>query len=79
MTTITVKNLPPDLHRQLKKRASLNHRSLNNEIIACLQNSLQSRNINVDDFLSHVQKLRKGISGRLTDRTLSSLKREGRP
>ena len=34
MATITLKNIPADLHRQLKKRAEGPHRSLNKEIIA---------------------------------------------
>ena len=34
MTTITLKNIPADLHRELKKRAEEHHRSLNKEIIA---------------------------------------------
>jgi plasmid stability protein len=34
MATITLKNIPADLHRELKKRAEEHHRSLNKEIIA---------------------------------------------
>ena len=34
MATITLKNIPADLHRKLKKRAEEHHRSLNKEIIA---------------------------------------------
>ena len=34
MATITLKNIPADLHRDLKKRAEEHHRSLNKEIIA---------------------------------------------
>ena len=34
MATITLKNIPADLHRKLKKRAEEHHRSLNQEIIA---------------------------------------------
>jgi plasmid stability protein len=34
MATITLKNIPADLHRELKKRAEEHHRSLNREIIA---------------------------------------------
>ena len=34
MATITLKNIPADLHRDLKKRAEQHHRSLNKEIIA---------------------------------------------
>ena len=34
MATITLKNIPADLYRELKKRAEEHHRSLNKEIIA---------------------------------------------
>ena len=34
MATITLKNIPADLHRDLKKRAEEHHRCLNKEIIA---------------------------------------------
>ena len=37
MATITLKNIPADLHRELKKRAEEHHRSLNREIIATLK------------------------------------------
>ena len=37
MATITLKNIPADLHRELKKRAEEHHRSLNKEIIATLR------------------------------------------
>src|SRR6266480_2802994 len=37
MPTITLKNIPADLHRKLKKRAEEHHRSLNKEIIATLK------------------------------------------
>src|SRR5947208_13658212 len=37
MATITLKNIPPELLRELKNRALAHHRSLNNEVIATLQ------------------------------------------
>lgn len=37
MPTITLKDIPAALHRDLKKRAKVNHRSLNKEILATLQ------------------------------------------
>ena len=38
--TITLKNLPRDLHKSLSDRAKKNHRSLNGEILATLQASV---------------------------------------
>lgn len=37
MPAITLKNLPRDLHRELKARAKAHHRSLNKEMIATLR------------------------------------------
>jgi plasmid stability protein len=37
MPSITLKNLPRHLHRDLKARAKTNHRSLNKEVIATLR------------------------------------------
>ena len=34
MAIITLKNIPADFHRELKKRAEEHHRNLNKEIIA---------------------------------------------
>lgn len=37
MPTITLKNVPEDLHRRLTARAAKHRRSLNQEVIACLE------------------------------------------
>lgn len=39
-TTITLKNVPPELHRSLKERAMRNKRSLNQEAIHALESSM---------------------------------------
>lgn len=38
--TITLKNVPPDLHRSLKELAKKHKRSLNQEAIHCLEGAL---------------------------------------
>lgn len=37
MTTITLKNIPERVYSRLKELAKLRHRSLNSEIISCLE------------------------------------------
>ena len=37
MATMTVKDVPEKLHRRLKARAAAHRRSLNSEVIACLE------------------------------------------
>ena len=40
MATLTLKNVPDDLHRRLKERAARNHRSLNREAIHALERAV---------------------------------------
>jgi hypothetical protein len=40
--TITLKNVPPELHRSLKELAKKHKRSLNQEAIHCLEGALSS-------------------------------------
>jgi plasmid stability protein len=41
MTSLVIKNLPDELHRQLKSRAKHNHRSMTREAIAILEAGVQ--------------------------------------
>lgn len=40
MVSITLKDIPESLHRALKQRARLNHRSLNKEVLATIEGAL---------------------------------------
>jgi plasmid stability protein len=40
MITITIKGIPKETHRELKRRAAANRRSLNNEVIFALESVL---------------------------------------
>jgi len=42
VTTITLKNIPPDLHARLKESAERNRRSLNSEILVRLECALSA-------------------------------------
>lgn len=79
MANITVKNIPDDLYQNLKYFAAKNHRSLNNEIIVCIEKAIRSRRIDKTQFLGRLQKLRNEIKlPYLTDETLNQIKSEGR-
>ena len=41
MASITIKSVPPGLHEGLKEAARRNHRSLQGEIIACLERHVE--------------------------------------
>jgi len=79
MATITLKNIPEKLYQQLKQRAVQHYRSLNSEVITCLQNVVGSKRVDPDVLLERARILRMSISGKLTDKELSLLKNQGRP
>jgi len=79
-TTITVKNIPNDLYEMLKRKAARNHRSINNEIISIIEDSLQTKRLDPDDFLVSIRKLReKTKQFILTEDFINQAKNEGRP
>lgn len=43
MPSITVKNIPEDLYDLLKQRAEANRRSINSEIIVCIEQAIHSQ------------------------------------
>jgi len=45
MPTLTIKNIPEDLYTQLKRHAEINRRSLNSEVILCIERAIHSRRI----------------------------------
>lgn len=79
MANITVKNIPDDLYENLKYYAAVNRRSLNNEIIVCIEKAVRSRKIDKIQLIDRLQKLRKEINlPYLTNEDLDQIKNEGR-
>ncbi len=80
MPSITVKNIPSDLYERLKQSAAENRRSINSEIIVCIERAVQSyRHKNVDDLLAKARRVRVKTSGQLlTDEKFTELKALGR-
>ncbi len=78
MATLTLKDVPADLHRRLKKRAERNGRSLNREVIECLEASLRLQPIDVDALIEEARAIRRSLTRRLTAREIDEFKREGR-
>ncbi|MDE3034612.1 MAG: DNA-binding protein [Nitrospirota bacterium] len=80
MATLTIKNISDRVVKRLKARAVQHHRSLNYEVIACLEAVAQATPIDADSFLARVRSLRRTPANfRLTDKTLAQLKTAGRP
>jgi plasmid stability protein len=62
MITLTIKGIPKSTHRELKKRAAVNRRSLNNEIIFTLETLIGS----VSPAAVRMPRLRKPAKKSLT-------------
>ena len=79
MATITVKNIPDELYDRLKSVAEINRRSINSEIIMCIENTVISRRINLDEVLEDARHLRQLTAGHLIcDEEFNQAKAEGR-
>ena len=79
MATVTIKNIPDELYKRLKAVAEVNRRSINSEIIMCIENSITSQRINIDEMLDNVRQLRQLTSGhKISDEAFNKAKAEGR-
>lgn len=59
MPTLTIKNVPDDLYARLKRRAELNRRSLNSEVIVCIERAVRSRRVSPEAILARARRLRE--------------------
>jgi antitoxin FitA len=79
MASLTIKSVPDDLYEQLRQSATQHRRSMNSEVIVCLQRALRSTQIDAAAFLARARAHRKRASKLvLTDRVLAKAKSEGR-
>lgn len=79
MPAITLKSLPASLHRSLKSRAARHKRSLNQEVIAVLEDAVApSRRVDVEAMIERTRRLRESIKLQLTPEQIDAFKREGR-
>jgi plasmid stability protein len=80
MATVTVKNIPAEVYEKLKKAAEISHRSINSEIIACIERVVCSQQIDPDLLLANARRLRAKTAGHpITDREFAQAKAAGRP
>lgn len=61
-TNITLKNIPDELYDKLKETAQINHRSLNSEVIFCLERVLYPVRISTEERLERARKIRSEIN-----------------
>lgn len=72
MTNLTIKNIPDSVYRRLKARAERHHRSLNSEVIHCLEQATGGVPTDPDTLLARVRAVRE--RGRLPYRTPEELR-----
>jgi len=79
MPSFTVKNIPEPLFERLKAAADLHHRSINGEILTCLEQSFGVR-LETSELLARARELRAQDRGRpLTFEEMQAAKNAGRP
>lgn len=78
MPTITIKDIPESVHGALKSRAKSTGRSLNKEVLHCLEASVSVPRVELESVLAAVDRVRKdGI--RLDESLLEEALDSGRP
>lgn len=80
MPTLTIKNIPPDSYKLLKQSAAANHRSLNSEIITCIDRCLRGRRLGPEALLGRARQLRRRTRRHpITTSEFNQAKRASRP
>ena len=78
MANITIKNIPDRLYQKIKASSKQNRRSINAEVIVCLEEKLlgsNSSNISLEQIRRTRSLTQKHF---LTESEISDIKREGR-
>jgi len=78
MNNITVRNIPERIHKKLKKRSQLSRRSINSEIIACLEEALLTNKLEVEQILAKSKEIRNSLDFEITLDELEEAKNYGR-
>ncbi len=70
--TLTLKNIPKDLYERLKQRAAEHRRSINSEILVCLERALHSERVDPQALLARADAVRERAAlSPVTDELLS--------
>jgi plasmid stability protein len=80
MPALTIKNIPENLYTRLKESAQAHHRSMNSEILYCVERTLGSHKIDASEQIAIARVLRaKTTEHPLTDSDLLAFKNDDRP
>jgi antitoxin FitA len=79
-TTITLKAIPDDVYERLKLSALANRRSVNSEVIACLETLLLPKKTSAVQHLAAIRVLRARLpKDAFKHEDVDRFKRDGRP
>jgi plasmid stability protein len=79
-SNLTLKNIPDEIYASLKAAAEIHHRSLNSEIIACLERVLMPRRVDPEERLARARQLRTATGlATFSRRQIARAIRQGRP
>lgn len=77
--TLTLKNIPDDVHERLKALADLHRRSVSDEAIVVLKSALAPAKLTPPERLARARALRESFGRtRFRARDIDAMKREGR-
>ena len=79
MASITLKNIPEKIHERRKQRARLNRRSLQQEIMACLERTVLPRKVDPEEILGQVREVHELFEDEMRIGEIDKAIREGRP
>lgn len=80
MPTITLKGLPDALYERLKLQAAANRRSLNSEVLVCLEHAVASQGTDAASMLARIERMQETLSVQpFSDLELQAAKQHGRP
>lgn len=80
MASITVKNIPDELYERVRRMAEANRRSINSEIIVCLERAVGSRPHAVEAEIADARMIRERTAAyRIDDAAFDEAKYRGRP
>ena len=79
MASLTIKNIPDELYEHLKQAANAHHRSVNSELIYCLERALLPTKLSATDLKDAAKRLRDRVmTDRIDIEEINAAKNEGR-
>lgn len=79
MTTVTFKNIPDDLYERLKQAAKAHHRSVNSELIHCLEKTFKPTPVSANELADKARALRNRVAAaRLDTDEINAARNQGR-